>query len=69
MGEITKPTMRQFTQITRPLADETRRRVLLALRGRALCACQITGGWRRHLQGCRLEAHSAEPQWRMLLGP
>lgn len=41
IGKMPKP-MREFIQITRALADETRVRVLLALRGRALCACQIT---------------------------
>jgi len=34
--------MRQLMKITKALADESRIRVLLALRDRELCACQIT---------------------------
>ena len=34
--------MRDFMNITRALADETRVRVLMALRGGELCVCQIT---------------------------
>lgn len=34
--------MRDLMQITKALADENRIRVLLALRGGELCACQIT---------------------------
>ena len=34
--------MRDFMAITRALADETRVRILLALRSRELCVCQIT---------------------------
>jgi len=34
--------MRQFLNITRALADATRVRTLLALRGGELCVCQIT---------------------------
>lgn len=34
--------MRQFMNITRALADETRIRTLLALRKGELCVCQIT---------------------------
>ncbi len=34
--------MRDFIHVTRALADETRVRVLLALRKQELCACQIT---------------------------
>jgi ArsR family transcriptional regulator len=34
--------MREFMHITRALADATRIRVLLALRRRELCACQLT---------------------------
>jgi DNA-binding transcriptional ArsR family regulator len=34
--------MREFMTITKALADATRVRVLLALRRRELCACQIT---------------------------
>lgn len=34
--------MRAFLNLTRALADPTRLRVLLALRGHELCACQIT---------------------------
>jgi DNA-binding transcriptional ArsR family regulator len=34
--------MREFMNITKALADATRIRVLLALRERELCACQIT---------------------------
>jgi len=33
--------MRQFMAVARALADESRVRVLLALRGRELCVCQI----------------------------
>jgi len=34
--------MREFMSITRALADPTRVRILLALRRRELCVCQIT---------------------------
>ncbi len=34
--------MRDFMNITKALADETRVRILLALRGGELCVCQIT---------------------------
>ncbi|MGA1236098.1 MAG: ArsR/SmtB family transcription factor [Limisphaerales bacterium] len=34
--------MREFMNITKALSDPTRIRVLLALRERELCACQIT---------------------------
>ena len=34
--------MREFMAITKALADETRVRMLLALRGGELCVCQIT---------------------------
>ena len=34
--------MRDLLKITKALADENRIRVLMALRGRELCACQIT---------------------------
>jgi len=34
--------MRELMKITKALADENRIRVLLALRGGELCACQIT---------------------------
>ena len=34
--------MREFMNITKALADETRVRMLLALRGGELCVCQIT---------------------------
>lgn len=34
--------MREFMNITKALADPSRVRLLLALRGRELCACQIT---------------------------
>src|SRR5512147_1770842 len=34
--------MRDLMQMTKALADENRLRVLLALRGGELCACQIT---------------------------
>jgi ArsR family transcriptional regulator, arsenate/arsenite/antimonite-responsive transcriptional repressor len=34
--------MRDFINVTKALADETRVRVLLALRQQELCACQIT---------------------------
>ncbi len=34
--------MRDFMATTKALADETRVRILLALRGRELCVCQIT---------------------------
>jgi DNA-binding transcriptional ArsR family regulator len=34
--------MREFMNITSALADSTRLRVLLALRGQELCACQLT---------------------------
>ena len=34
--------MREFMNITKALADGTRVRLLLALRGQELCACQIT---------------------------
>lgn len=41
-GEITNNGMRDLMKITKALADENRVRVLLALRGGELCACQIT---------------------------
>jgi ArsR family transcriptional regulator len=34
--------MRDFMYITKALADETRVRILMALRGGELCVCQIT---------------------------
>ena len=34
--------MREFMNLTKALADANRVRLLLALRGRELCACQIT---------------------------
>ncbi len=34
--------MREFMFITKALADETRVRILMALRGGELCVCQIT---------------------------
>src|ERR1700674_1360744 len=34
--------MRQFMNLTKALADENRVRMLLVLRGRELCVCQIT---------------------------
>ena len=34
--------MREFMNITKALADETRVRMLMALRGGELCVCQIT---------------------------
>jgi ArsR family transcriptional regulator, arsenate/arsenite/antimonite-responsive transcriptional repressor len=34
--------MRAFMYLTKALADATRVRLLLALRGRELCACQLT---------------------------
>jgi DNA-binding transcriptional ArsR family regulator len=34
--------MREFMNITKALADETRVRTLMALRGGELCVCQIT---------------------------
>jgi len=34
--------MREFMNITRALSDPNRVRILLALRGRELCVCQIT---------------------------
>ena len=34
--------MREFMNITKALADANRVRMLLALRGRELCVCQIT---------------------------
>ncbi len=37
-----KTAMHEFMNITKALADSTRIRVLLALRERELCACQIT---------------------------
>ncbi|MBF0544558.1 MAG: metalloregulator ArsR/SmtB family transcription factor [Candidatus Riflebacteria bacterium] len=33
--------MREFLNITKALADETRLRIILALRNRELCVCQI----------------------------
>jgi ArsR family transcriptional regulator len=36
-------TLRQLMPVTKALADETRVRMLLALRGGELCVCQITG--------------------------
>jgi DNA-binding transcriptional ArsR family regulator len=41
-GEIKKNIMREFMNITKALADETRVRTLLALRKGELCVCQIT---------------------------
>ena len=41
-GEMTKMTMRSFMYITKALADDTRVRILLALRDGELCVCQIT---------------------------
>ena len=35
--------MREFLHLTKALADANRVRMLLALRGRELCACQLTG--------------------------
>jgi DNA-binding transcriptional ArsR family regulator len=35
--------MKDFMSITKALADETRVRMLMALRGGELCVCQITG--------------------------
>lgn len=37
-----KLNMRDFMYITKALADETRVRILMALRGGELCVCQIT---------------------------
>jgi ArsR family transcriptional regulator len=34
--------MRQFIYITKALADESRVRILAALKGRELCVCQLT---------------------------
>jgi len=34
--------MREFISLTKSLADETRVRILMALRGGELCVCQIT---------------------------
>jgi ArsR family transcriptional regulator len=36
-----RPIVREFTAITKALADGNRVRVLLALRGRELCVCQV----------------------------
>jgi ArsR family transcriptional regulator len=36
------PTMRDFMNLTKALADETRVRILMALRRGELCVCQIT---------------------------
>lgn len=36
-----EPGMREFMNITKALADESRIRVLFALRGGELCACQL----------------------------
>jgi DNA-binding transcriptional ArsR family regulator len=41
-GEIQKQNMREFMNITKALADETRVRTLLSLRKGELCVCQIT---------------------------
>ena len=41
-GESWKALMREFMNITKALADETRVRTLLALRKGELCVCQIT---------------------------
>jgi len=41
-GEIKKEIMREFMNITKALADETRVRTLLSLRKGELCVCQIT---------------------------
>lgn len=35
-------TLREFMSLTKALADETRVRILMALRGGELCVCQIT---------------------------
>ncbi len=40
-GEVTK-SMREFMAVTRALADRNRVRIVLALRRRELCVCQIT---------------------------
>jgi DNA-binding transcriptional ArsR family regulator len=42
MSEMPNMAMRDFINLTKALADETRVRVLLALRAQELCACQIT---------------------------
>ena len=34
--------MKEFTAITKALADENRLRIIMALEGRNLCVCQIT---------------------------
>ncbi|MBM3883413.1 MAG: winged helix-turn-helix transcriptional regulator [Verrucomicrobia bacterium] len=39
---MTKAALRDLIHVTKALADETRVRVLLALRQQELCACQIT---------------------------
>jgi len=39
---MTNTVMRSFMYITKALADETRVRILLALRDGELCVCQIT---------------------------
>lgn len=41
-GEIKNRLMREFMNITKALADESRVRMLLALRQGELCVCQIT---------------------------
>ena len=41
-GEIYKHSMRAFMNLTKALADASRVRMLLALRGGELCVCQIT---------------------------
>jgi DNA-binding transcriptional ArsR family regulator len=41
-GEMKKLIMREFMYITKALADATRVRILMALRGGELCVCQIT---------------------------
>jgi DNA-binding transcriptional ArsR family regulator len=40
--EMNKLNLRDFMCLTKALADENRVRMLLALRGRELCVCQIT---------------------------
>ena len=42
MSETSSNSLRGFMNVTKALADPTRLRVLLALRERELCACQIT---------------------------
>ena len=42
MTKILKSHLGEFVAITKALADETRARIVLALVGQELCACQIT---------------------------